>query len=245
MTEPANGPALPSNFDDIIFGPNPYLKNDSMHEAWAIFVDLMRHLTEGNERLAAELPLDAHAKEPDFHQLILDIFTGRFDVFAKTLISRVDGYEIARAFNELLDLLREASVRCLKQATIPPSVDRSRLALDLELRLVQRSAHWRAEALSTARKAEGESCPRRVRGERTEPISSPNPTGKVGGPKLATWLRTQMETQGHMTVNRLHVLTDLDRKTIKAMLEGHVVLQVRLRKLAAGLGVPYQEIPTN
>lgn len=63
----------------------------------------------------------------------------------------------------------------------------------------------------------------------------PSGSVMVGGPELALWLEEQMESRGHMTVNRLHVLSGLDRKTIKKMLNGVTVRARHLRRLAEGL----------
>ena len=59
----------------------------------------------------------------------------------------------------------------------------------------------------------------------------------VGGPRLAAWLQAEMEKRNHMKSNRLHVLTDLDRKTIKRMLAGQRVHTDSIRKLAQGLSL--------
>ena len=73
-------------------------------------------------------------------------------------------------------------------------------------------------------------------------VPTPN---KLGGPKLAAWLAAEMEKRDHMTNNGLHDLTGLDRKTIKAILAGQSVTNVRLHKLAAGLSLPVSDIPTD
>jgi hypothetical protein len=75
-------------------------------------------------------------------------------------------------------------------------------------------------------------------------------SNKIGGPRLARWLKAEMERRGHMTVNRLHVVTDLDRKTIKRMLAGKRVSKIRIKKLAAGLSqdgslVAVCDVPTD
>ncbi len=58
---------------------------------------------------------------------------------------------------------------------------------------------------------------------------------KIGGPKLAAWLAAEMEIRDHMTRNRLHVLSGLDRKTIAALLQGNRVRMNRIQKLTSGL----------
>ena len=70
----------------------------------------------------------------------------------------------------------------------------------------------------------------------------------VGGPRLAAWLRAEMEKR-ELTQHRLHVLTQLDRKTIKRMLAGQRVRTDCIRKLAQGLSsagphVPPHDVPT-
>lgn len=69
--------------------------------------------------------------------------------------------------------------------------------------------------------------------------------GKRGGPRLATWLKDRMESRDHMTVNRLHDLTDLDHQTIEKILNGQLVVEVSLKKLAKGLSIALSDIPTD
>ena len=57
----------------------------------------------------------------------------------------------------------------------------------------------------------------------------------VGGPRLAEWLATEMKQRDRMTINRLYVLSDLDRKTIKKILNGEPVREKSRQKLADGL----------
>jgi hypothetical protein len=54
-------------------------------------------------------------------------------------------------------------------------------------------------------------------------------------PKRAKWLRDQMEKRDRMSINRLHELSNVDRKTIKRVLNGEPVTDKILEKLAAGL----------
>jgi hypothetical protein len=72
---------------------------------------------------------------------------------------------------------------------------------------------------------------------------------RVGGPRLAEWLRAQM-IRHDMTVNRLHALSDLDRKTIEKMLAAQRVRVSAFEKLARGLSadsasVAVSDIPTD
>ena len=60
-------------------------------------------------------------------------------------------------------------------------------------------------------------------------------TRMVGGPRLAEWLATEMKQRDRMTINRLYVLSDLDRKTIKKILNGEPVREKSRQKLADGL----------
>ena len=71
----------------------------------------------------------------------------------------------------------------------------------------------------------------------------------VGGPDLAAWLLAEMEKR-KLSLNRLHVLTQLDRKTIGRMLTCQKVHTAGIRKLADGLShepptVAIQDIPTD
>ena len=84
---------------------------------------------------------------------------------------------------------------------------------------------------------------------RSEQAESAGRTQMVGGSRLASWLATELEERD-MTVNRLHKLADLDRKTIKKVLDGKSVRQSHLRKLASGLShegrqVSASDIPTD
>jgi hypothetical protein len=66
----------------------------------------------------------------------------------------------------------------------------------------------------------------------------------TGGPRLAAWLSQLMKRKG-LTVNRIHVLTGLDRKTIKAICAGKRVSTRLLQKLSEGLKIPEADIPTD
>ena len=77
-----------------------------------------------------------------------------------------------------------------------------------------------------------------------QPVSTKRHDAMIGGPQLRTWLTTAMERE-QMTVNRLHVLTDLDRKTINAIRGGKRVSRRHLQKLSKGLNVPESDIPTD
>lgn len=73
-------------------------------------------------------------------------------------------------------------------------------------------------------------------------------TKMVGGPGLAAFLRAEMQKRDGMSVNRLHVLSGLDRKTIEKMLAGKRVRENLLERLARGLSckdsvVSASEIP--
>ena len=67
----------------------------------------------------------------------------------------------------------------------------------------------------------------------------------VGGSHLAVWLKAEMEKQDHLTKTRLSSRTGLDRKTIQKMLDGIPVREVRVGKLADGLGVSRMDIPSD
>ena len=74
--------------------------------------------------------------------------------------------------------------------------------------------------------------------------------GYVGGPKLARWLQEEMDSRDHMSVNRLHTLSKLDKDTINKMLRGERVQGTALAKLATGLShdgapVSVSDIPTD
>ena len=89
----------------------------------------------------------------------------------------------------------------------------------------------------------------------TEPqrgyLTAPAPDAQtVGGPRMARWLAAEMERRDHMSPNRLHELSGLDRKTIKKMLNGKTVREVSRRKLADGLSedgplVQVSDVPTD
>jgi hypothetical protein len=73
---------------------------------------------------------------------------------------------------------------------------------------------------------------------------------RVGGPRLSEWLRAQLASRGNMTVNRLHSLSNLDRKTIGKILDGQQVRATALLKLADSLSsegatVSVSDIPTD
>jgi hypothetical protein len=65
----------------------------------------------------------------------------------------------------------------------------------------------------------------------------------AGGPKLGAWLKGRMNA-ARLTVNRVHVLCGLDRKTVNKILSGKRVSKTVVQKLAEGLKVQVAEIPT-
>ena len=74
--------------------------------------------------------------------------------------------------------------------------------------------------------------------ETTEMGPEPEPAGVdqfVGGPRLAEWLKAEMQQRDHLTRNRLSELSGLDRKTIKKMLAGQQVREASAQKLLSGL----------
>ena len=75
-------------------------------------------------------------------------------------------------------------------------------------------------------------------------LAREKPPNKIGGPRLAEWLKTQMQRDA-MTANYLHKCTDLDRKTIKKILNAQPVRKTCLNKLADGLSVSASDIPTD
>jgi hypothetical protein len=70
-------------------------------------------------------------------------------------------------------------------------------------------------------------------------------------PTRAGWLKREMENRDRMTQNRLHKLSDVDRKTINRVLSGEPVSSKILEKLADGLSrdgwpkVTHADIPSD
>jgi hypothetical protein len=80
------------------------------------------------------------------------------------------------------------------------------------------------------------------------PAKSDQPRGrqkikKVGGPRLAAWLKAEMERRDHMKLYALHQLTGLDRHTLRRILNGGQVSLEKFAQLADKLGV--SDIPTD
>jgi hypothetical protein len=66
----------------------------------------------------------------------------------------------------------------------------------------------------------------------------------VGGPALAAWLSDHMH-RTQMTVNRIHELCNIDRKTVNKMLQGRAVRALAITKLVQGLAIDRADIPMN
>ena len=75
-------------------------------------------------------------------------------------------------------------------------------------------------------------------------VDRDRPPSKVGGPRLAAWLKKEMQVYC-MTLRQIQKDTRLDRKTIKKILDGRPVRRVCLDKLPLGLEEDVSDIPTN
>ena len=255
MTQPTDPPADTSpDVEHPVLGPNPFPSDDPRHDAW---IRIARWAAEASAQLEAKLLLTAQTDLPDnFPVFVLDLMTGRFDISARSLvIVSIGNYRSVATYKQVLGRLIESFLSWLDLMKFPTWIQRSELRTELNLRLAQRSAHWMGEAFKLAREAEdsraGGAAPA-TEATTTSLQSSelPIPTERrkverVGGPRLAAWLKDEMARGKCITENRLHVLTELDRKTIKRMLAGRLVAKVRLSKLARGLSIDISDIPTD
>jgi len=235
MTIPPHLRSLPKEFalsaDPI--DVNPFSREDVRHKVWA---DATRKAEEEVFRLLSQYtPEIAFAAGQDFFHTVIAF---KFDAWAKRGIHVLWSEGAVRHYDAWLVSWADAWLGQAAQfyESKPPPGSAERLMLDLGSQLARQVQYWKAEA-------------RRYLAEQElhagQAVKVQSKSDRVGGPKLAAWLKIEMDKRDHITVHRLHVLTSLDHKTIKAILAGGLVNEVRLRKLADGLGVPIQDLPTD
>jgi len=241
MTIPPERIRLPETFlsaGDPVDG-NPFPMEDARHKVWT---DATRRAEEetcriNSRSLSSLTPSNAQDWLP---MLIVEKFNvwaerGVHVVWSDGAVRHYDGWLLGYANACIDEVLRF-------YARYPPPVSAESILINLRNLLGARVQYWKAEA-------------RRYRAEQelnraALPVEVQSKSNRVGGPKLARWLTAEMEKRGHLTDNRLHVLSGLDRKTIKAIRAGERVAEVRLRKLADGLSkegpsVSVSDIPTD
>jgi hypothetical protein len=235
----ANRLRLPDTLASITdpVGPNPFPVETVQHKVWE---EATRKAEEEICRLNAE-GLSSLTPETALLDWLPSLVAAKFDVWAKRTIQVVWTDGAVRGYDRLLIDQANSWIDTVSQflERDPPRDPVEPVLLSLRNRLAARVEHWRAEARGYRAAQEAHA--------QTE--ASTNATvpgeGRVGGPRLAAWLKAEMRKRKNITRNHLHVLTDLDRKTIKAMLDAKPVARVRLEKLASGLGVSVSEIPTD
>lgn len=248
MADDADNPSRPKS-EDSVLGPNPYEKEDPRHAQWLHFRSLD---AEGDARSNAAW-LGRAARSPEQFprwRIEIEVMLERFDRGAALQLEAfVTDDETLEGYVHCLR--KEAQWmhrKFLDESSPTPSSRQAEANEELRMRLAQHVESWKAEALRHVR----ESLVVESHGKATTAATVPTTTlvalpgpDKVGGPKLAAFLETEMEKRDHMTPTTLHSLTGLDRKTIKKMLAGERVREVRVRKLAQGLKVPLAEIPSD
>jgi hypothetical protein len=170
-------------------GKNPFPDGDPRHGEWEnAAAEAEEELARLHASMLADLPPEAHSPE-SFAQWRIKVLVAAFDIQAKfqtrfwSVLLGFESLTDARCFDEILlatlltDLLRKAEQKC------PLRYPRDLYLSEVSIALKQRRAHWKAEALSRARKA-GHSSNGNAIG-----ITEPKPNesgGKDAGPAVST-----------------------------------------------------------
>lgn len=256
MTVPPESIRLPETFasagDPI--DVNPFPVEDTRHEVWRVAT---RAAEEEVCRFSSKSMSPLASADEDVQRLAL--INAEFNAWAYRGLHVVVNDAELRHYDEWL--LRYANAwldeisRIYTSNPLPLSVKSQETDIHRNL-LAGQVKFWMAEARKYLAEREAYRGQRAGGAAATEPTTTslqsselPIPTErrkveKVGGPRLAAWLKDEMARK-IVTENRLHVLTELDRKTIRKMLAGGLVAKVRLSKLARGLSIDISDIPTD
>ena len=236
---------MADSFEDPVFGRLGISSDDPRYRDW---VAVCRRAEEEDAELRARLLTG----DPRDAQVYLDFFSKSFDIRAKGLmVFAPPSYDGMKHFEELLAALSKKLLSVFANMQCPDSLQR--LHVELRLRIAQRSAHWKHQALRSAREAESKAGEPHLDALRPTTVEPDVPSDReerasgttmVGGSRLAEWLAVEMKKRNHMTINRLHVLGDLDRKTIKKILNGKKVREAFRSKLAKGCYKTADDRPT-
>ena len=132
----------------MIFGINPYSKDDPQNETWE---SNARLAAEEEARFEAELLKRTPVTPEECARYVQDGMIGHFDILARRLLvfkfrsaKSIAIYE--ESFTKLMEsMLTGADERC------PPSIPKTPFLFELHRQLRQRIAHWTAEALKRMR----------------------------------------------------------------------------------------------
>lgn len=140
-----------NTFADIFSAGNPFSENDPRYGFWetnaACALEAIERL---RAKLLKRLPEEG-AKTEEWLSLFLDSVAGVFDIYAHTfLVFTVWGPDSALSYMKSLDVIAEHLFvkTCQKR---PSFIPEPLLSSELRIRLSQRKAHYRAEALRLSR----------------------------------------------------------------------------------------------
>jgi len=153
MNNPGDRPERLWDLDRLLFGVNPYAADDPLHVPWREFAESTRSVTEQEERLKADLLGRFETTTYDgVSGFALEMYSGRFDIGAASLISPVRTPELAGKFKQALAEMASHFLWSLEKNPIPDQI-RALVLASVRQRLQQRSAYWFAEALKMCREA--------------------------------------------------------------------------------------------
>lgn len=147
-----NPPRLPETLfqsQDPIDG-NPFAADDVRHDVWKRATARAEQAVHRfHSRLLEQQ--GAAGMQPDFQSFVANLVIGRFDIWANRTLSTVDTEEAATAYVGWLREYADASLQAVDhglrrhQLISPEDLETDRIVEDLELRLIARVEHWRAE----------------------------------------------------------------------------------------------------
>jgi hypothetical protein len=128
-------------------GKNPFPSDDPKHQIWVVISHAVKEdLAELRSQLLKRDPDDVYAAA-------LDWFTGCFDAAAKMGTLTVWSYQGADSFEAALPSMME-DVLLSAREWCPRYITREGFLRDLQVRLLQRQAHWEKQAQKYARESQ-------------------------------------------------------------------------------------------
>ncbi len=229
----------------------------------------MRQVLEADEQLKAHLLLTPPGD--NFAEWLTDFVKGRFDIGAKVLTSEVGNYDQVGRCVESLRELDKSLQAWINRSSLPSWVDKDEVLAEIKLRVLQRTAHWSAEAWRHAREAEERKHPaggtpvaetRTIEAEteappqrnsKNESDAPHTPVARTGGradgesqvspSNLANWLE-QALSERMWTPKDLEKKKGPSDKTTRRILAGGTGVEKSTReKLARALKVPLLDVP--
>lgn len=188
---------MAASFESTVFGTMPLASDHPRYKDW---VTVCRRAEEEDAKLLARFLKGDQGDD----RVFLDFFSDWFDIRAKWwTIFHVRSYDSAK-FNEQMLAMMSKAVLSLANEKCPMAL-RKRIHTELEVRIAQRSAHWKHEALRLAREAESDAAnpnldapgpttiERPVLSGRVEPVGHAR---KATGPDVSKSQRETVEPVG-------------------------------------------------